>query len=256
MASWLAIGVISGTYFSIGLAEQPTPEAGDGLHHSQVTILRERSKSVQAHNGQPKVLHQETRDAEIVACASISDTTRRLTCYDELAITRGYQPEIHSNRTTGNWLINESVNPLDDSRTVTLLLPSTPASTQSRTRDRPVLVARCQSNSTEVYINWYQYLGDDSSSVYSNWKRVTVRIGTGDAREERWGISTDNDATFAPSWAGNLLREMLTSDTFIARTTPYSENPMVAIFDTTGLEQALVPLADACGWAIDGSGTE
>jgi type VI secretion system protein VasI len=43
---------------------------------------------------------------------------------------------------------------------------------------------------------------------------------------------------------------MLGADKFIAQTTPYNENPVTAIFETRGLRNALVPLADTCDWDL------
>ncbi len=96
-----------------------------------------------------------------------------------------------------------------------------------------------------------EYLGDDSDSVYGNWKYVTVRIGSQKAVKQRWGVSTDSKATFAPNWAGSLLKSMAKADTFLIQTTPYGESPVTAIFHTAGLQNALVPLAKACGWSLN-----
>lgn len=116
-----------------------------------------------------------------------------------------------------------------------------------------MFAARCQSNKTEAYINWNDFLGDDSSSVYEEWKYVTIRIGAGDAEEQKWNISTDKRATFAPEWAGSLLKKMASADSFLAQVTPFGESPLTAIFDTRGMSAALMPLAETCGWSIDGS---
>jgi type VI secretion system protein VasI len=70
--------------------------------------------------------------------------------------------------------------------------------------------------------------------------------------EQRWDLSTDSKATFAPAWAGDLLKEMAGSNSFIAQTTPYGESPVTAIFDTSGLREALKPLMEVCGWSMDG----
>lgn len=195
-------------------------------------------------------------DPEIIACARIQPSAERLGCYDELAVARGYEPPQDVVQSTGKWLVNETTNPIDDTRTVTLILTAEPGSSSTRMGELPVLVARCQSNTTELYINWGQYIGDDSSSVYDEWKYVTVRVGSDDAQQQRWGVSTSRESTFAPNWAGSLLQRMATNNTFVARTTPYGENPMTAIFDTSGLSDALVPLMDECGWSLDGQSSE
>lgn len=149
---------------------------------------------------------------------------------------------------TGKWRVSEDSNPLDDTKTVMLMLDAEEGS--SRYGDRVAFVARCRSNVTEAYIVWGDYLGNDSRSVYSDWKLVTIRIGDAPAEEQRWGLSTDSKATFSPDWAGTLLKSMATTDKFVARTVPYNESPVTAVFDTTGLAEALSPLMETCGWSL------
>ena len=216
---------------------------------------RDLSYPVVSTTAAPTVRPPETtspmpEDVDLIRCAQIDTPTERIGCYDELAIVRGYQPPQRTTRSTGKWLVEETSNPIDDTRTVMLLLTAEPNSSSTRMGERPILVARCRSNTTELYINWGQYVGDDSSNVYDEWKYVTIRVGSNEAQRQRWGVSTSRDATFAPNWAGSLLREMTTDTTFVARTTPYGENPMTAIFDTTGLSEALLPLMDTCGWSL------
>lgn len=148
--------------------------------------------------------------------------------------------------TGGDWRTQSDVNPLDDTQTVTLLLTAEEGT--SRSGDPVVLVARCQSNKTEVYALWNDYLGDDSSDVYEEWKRVIVRVGQAEAREERWSLSTDKEATFAPDWAGAFLKELLDEEQLVLQTTPYSENPITAVFRIAGLRDVLGELAQTCNW--------
>lgn len=146
----------------------------------------------------------------------------------------------------GKWQVSRSTNPIDDSPTVVLTLRAD--SGQSTYGESIVFIARCQSNTTEAYIIWNDYLGDDSSRGYDQ-KYVTVRIGDAAPEEQTWGISTDSEATFAPGWAGNLLKRMLESGRLVVRTTPYNENPVTAIFDTSGLHVVLPELAETCHWS-------
>jgi hypothetical protein len=148
----------------------------------------------------------------------------------------------------GAWRVRTETNPIDDTKTVILSLAA--ESGTSRSGDPVVFIARCQSNKTEAYVVWGDYLGDDSSDVYSEWKKVIVRVGTGEAREERWGVSTDRKATFAPNWAGNLLKELLNEDSLVLQTIPYGENPNTAIFDVSGLSAVLGELARTCNWSF------
>lgn len=153
-----------------------------------------------------------------------------------------------ANAKSGKWHIRAESNPIDDTQTVTLSL--TAESGTSRSGDPVTFIGRCKSNKTEAYVYWGDFLGNDSKDVYSKWKRVTVRVGAGEARKERWGLSTDRNATFVPGWAGNLLKELLNEDRLVLQTTPYGENPVTAIFDVSGLRGPLKNLAKTCNWSF------
>lgn len=193
----------------------------------------------------------DTLLSELATCASRPGDLERLECYDILS--RKLQVDAPRNiatdvEETGNWEVSTTLNPIDDTRRVILRLES--SSGRGRSGEPISLVARCQSNKTEVYINWNHYLGDDSASVYESWKYVTIRIGASSAEMQQWSVSTSNDSTFAPNWAGDLLKEMVNADSFLAQTTPYGQSPVTAIFDIRGIRNALVPLMEICGWSL------
>jgi len=148
----------------------------------------------------------------------------------------------------GAWFTDTKTNPVDDTTTVTAILDAK----EGRSRfDGPVsLFIRCQSNTTEMYANWRSYLGNDSNSVYEDWKRVTVRVGSEQAKEERWDVSTDSQATFAPGSPIALLKRMVEADQLVLQTVPYNESPITAVFDLTGIREAVSPVAKECGWEL------
>ena len=149
----------------------------------------------------------------------------------------------------GGWTISRNTNPLDDSETVVALLRATQG--VGGLLDEPVmLVARCQSNRTEVYINWQDYLGDDDDNIRTTSKRVTYRFPPADARTETWDVSTDNDSTFVAR-AIPFLRVLVQNEQLVMQTTPYNEAPTTAIFDLTGARHVLEPLAETCNWILD-----
>ena len=155
------------------------------------------------------------------------------------------KPEVNPDD-PGKWFVSRSLNPLDDSSTLTARLIADEG--RSRWGEPITFFARCKSNRTEAYVDWSDYLGDDSSSPYGNWKRVTVRIGDAPAQEQEWDLSTDNEATFAPDWAGDLLKQMVGEERLVLNTTPYSESPITAVFDLRGMRAALSEVASTCNW--------
>jgi type VI secretion system protein VasI len=189
---------------------------------------------------------------DVARCAVIEGDLDRLGCFDSLAKSLGLsgpQPvPVPQSEGGGKWVVSKDTNPIDDSERVILALEADAGS--GSFGQGITLVARCQSGMTEVFVQWHDYLGSDSGDIYSDWKRVTVRIGSDKATSEKWGVSTDGTATFAPKWAGELLRKMAATDKLILQTTPYSSKPITAVFDTRGLANAITPLTQACGWSL------
>lgn len=148
----------------------------------------------------------------------------------------------------GEWNVQEDVNPVDDSKTNSVSLASGEGSNEGGAN--VVLTVRCQSKKTQVFVNWNDYLGDDSRDVYNKWKRVTVRVGSEPAKTERWGVSTNSEATFAPN-SVSLAKRIAGADRLVLETVPYGENPATAVFSLKGANNALKSVAANCGWALD-----
>lgn len=177
---------------------------------------------------------------ELAVCAAIDGDLERLECFDQVSISHNLKgPEqVQTNiEGHGKWAVTENVNPIDDSKTVILRLRAD--SGQSRFREPISLIARCQSNSTDLYIVWNDYLGSEAS--------VLTRIGSKNAETSRWSLSTDSQATFRRNPI-DFLKDLLEADRLVAQVTPYNGSPVTAIFDTSGLQNAIVPLRQTCGW--------
>ncbi|EGR3971354.1 type VI secretion system-associated protein TagO [Vibrio cholerae] len=179
-------------------------------------------------------------DKEIATCAAVNGELARLDCYDSLAKKHKlHMPQSVDIKTsdTGKWVVSEDINPVDDSKTITLVLEAT--SGKSKWNEKVFFVARCKSNQTDVYISWNDYLGREAS--------VLTRVGSDEAVTTRWSLSTDSKATFHRKPIA-FLKTMEKADKLVAQITPYNENPLTAIFDTAGLSNALLPLRKTCNW--------
>lgn len=149
------------------------------------------------------------------------------------------------------WSSSNSVNPIDDSKTVVVTGNADP-DLSTGTENTISLSVRCKSGKTEMWVDWVDYLGDDSHDVYSEWKRVTVRVGKDAAKTERWSLSTDKNATFAPGSPVALIRKMAGSDQIVFQTTPYSEGQVTAVFKLDGFSQSVSEASKQCGWSLGG----
>ena len=172
-------------------------------------------------------------------CATQDGDLKRLACYDSIAQSLGYSriPAPAKVTGSGGWQVSTQKNPLDDTRTVFLSLSATTG--QSQFGDAVWLIVRCQSGKIDAFINWSSYLGLEQTPV-------TTRLGTGEAKTQKWSLSTDNKATFYPGDDAAFLEQLLTSDRFVAQTTPYGESPITAVFELTGLSAAVKPLREVC----------
>lgn len=179
-------------------------------------------------------------DKDIAKCAALEGDLSRLECYDNLAKANnlaGKQIEPTPILEKGKWEVEISKNPIDDTKTVILALVAD--SGTSKWNKPIVLLVRCQSKYTELFINWGSYLGDRAV--------VLSRIGDNQADSYAWNLSSDKIASFYPKPIP-FLKEMMSSNKYVAQLTPYNESPITAIFDTTGMENAIKPLRETCGW--------
>ena len=151
----------------------------------------------------------------------------------------------------GAWKVSDEKNPLDDTRTVTLTLFATSG---TPLMGHPVVLQmRCQGHQTELFIDWGSYLGEEAEVTVRD---VTFRVGNSAARTSAWGLSTDRTATFYPQNSVEFIKELVAAEftsepvvgRFVAQVTPYHESPITAVFDVRGLEFAMKPMREACGW--------
>lgn len=187
---------------------------------------------------------------DLQRCTEITAHLKRLACFDGVAKKHSKEKTVGQQilaapssssptraGSTGKWRTDISTNPLDDSKTVVLILE---AESPKMRRGKPTLFLRCQSNRTEMYINW-------STFVTTGDAWVTTRIGNNKATSGSWGTSTSNESTFAPR-AIATIREMMQATQLIAQVTPHGENPATATFDISGLAEAIKPLRETCNW--------
>lgn len=175
-------------------------------------------------------------------CAVIAGDLERLECYDALARALNIDGPQTTSRTpvtgTGEWVIRDETNPIDDTRTVLLGLT---ASTGRSSFGEPIsLILQCKSREVSAAINWNDYLGSDAY--------VTARVGSQEASRRAWVMSTNSQGSFYPGDATQFIDQLQHADRFVAQVTPYNENPVTAVFALSGLPNAIKPLREACPW--------
>ncbi|HBQ1204420.1 TPA: type VI secretion protein [Klebsiella pneumoniae] len=195
----------------------------------------------------PEVAKNEVISKEkFLECRSEINGTKRLACYDKL-FPQDTKEEVapaavEPAPNPGKWLTHITTSPVDDSKNVVLMLPSNDSiRTPYGETVTPTIFVACREKKTEVFINWDVYLGlDETSMLY--------RLDKQKAVERSWSISTDTKAVFYSGRDIDFVKALMKADKMFARITPYNESPVSVTFDLAGLNSALKPLQQACGW--------
>jgi hypothetical protein len=146
----------------------------------------------------------------------------------------------------GKWEAEENVSPLDGSRAVYLNLKaeqSVPG--MAGLGGFPLMVIRCKSRATDVFINTGSLPFDpDSGGKYS----VRLRLDDGQPFTQYWNESAGYDSLFSPNPI-ELAKELAAAKKLAFEFKPLGSVPVATWFDLTGLDGLIGKVADACGWS-------
>lgn len=183
---------------------------------------------------------QDALRKDIAQCAILAGALERLDCYDNIAKNNNLtveQTQDHNTTSKGEWDVDIEINPIDDSKTVVLSVKS--SSGVSFFGTPGAFVLRCKSNETDAYINWGNLLGRRAF--------VVSRIGKEEAKRKEWHLSTNRKSSFHPTPV-SFIKNMIGHDILVAQIAPLGKSPITTTFNISGLENAVVPLREACGW--------
>lgn len=192
-------------------------------------------------------------DKEILKCSAIEDSVQRLACFDEIAnalqdsVDRKLTEATKSFEKNTAWNTNISKSKIDDSVYVTLSTKTDkPVRGKYREPAYPVLFLRCLENTTSAFIDFDGHFMADIQG-YGN---VTFRIDKKKAFKKNLRGSTDSKALGL--WYGNssipFIKSLYGGSTLLIQATPFNESSIMFELDITGLEEAIKPLREACGW--------
>ena len=200
-------------------------------------------------------------DAALKACAVQDATAARRQCLDDLLVRFGYRtpppteataidptPPLGSRRPSGSvraWSYRTETSRVDDSTSIILLLPA-----RDLARDRVgrtfrfELSIRCAEGTTSVAFDFDGLVVSAQAAAAVHWRvdgrapGVTAMQRSSDNRS--LGLSSDAALPFIEALFGG--------DTLVIQANPLSGSQMVAEFPIAGIEEAIVPLREACGW--------
>lgn len=162
---------------------------------------------------------------------------------------RDQEKELRDRRREAEWSERIDRNRITDTEDVYLGLDSEPYF-RKYDRGSARLTIRCRENTTALTMNFGEYVGDDSSSPYADYKNVTLRIDDQEPIVRRMDTATNNEAV--GFWNGGqsipFIKQMLGADELVVRITPYGENTREVVFPIAGLEFFIDPVRENCGW--------
>lgn len=182
---------------------------------------------------------------EVAKCAAEKDGIKRLECYDVISVKLGVDSPKTDTSSASKWMITKKTSPVDDSINVTAMLDAEgsisgwPGKTET-----PTLVIRCKEKRTEAYLITGMHpdveRGHDGASV-------TIRFDKEKAERKSLGKSTDGEALFFGKGV-EFIQKALKHSSMLFEFTPYNSSPTRTTFDLSGIDDAVKPVKEACGW--------
>ncbi|MCV2877586.1 type VI secretion protein [Sedimentimonas flavescens] len=183
--------------------------------------------------------------ADISECATIEADLDRLACYDKIS---GRTPTTEVVAAPGDWSIEVKKSDFEDTTDVFMRVASQkPVSCgHFKGPQNITLLLRCKENTTSIFIATHCHL----TSGHGGYGNVDIRLDDQKSFVSRMDDSTDNSALGL--WSGSrsipLIKQMLGKERMLVRFTPFSESPVTAEFNISGLDEAIKPLREACKW--------
>ena len=113
------------------------------------------------------------------------------------------------------------------------------------TRTRPLLVVRCLSRTTEVFV----VTGAASIEPQSGVHTVRLQIDDEEAALQQWVDSESRQELFAPNGVA-LTKRLAQARRVRFGFTPYNAGPVVADFVVEGFDKLAGLVAGTCGWKL------
>lgn len=181
--------------------------------------------------------------AEFERCTQIDNDLERLACYDQEA---GYEPIVREISGRGDWRVRIEKSLIDDSENVFLSLSSKEQTNCPYKSGTHQIYIACRENTTSV---WVIFGGCFMSSIQGK-GRVTYRLDSEKASTKDFRESNDNSALGL--WNGGssipFIKQLLGHDRLVIRAMPFSDSTVTGQYNISGLDEAIVPLREACHW--------
>lgn len=160
------------------------------------------------------------------------------------------KPEPEPEKPKSEWIKRVDASEMTDEKSVFLSLIGSSVPGSYGDSIYPLMSLRCNENKTSFYIDWDDYLGDDTNDVYTDEKYMRIRLDKEKPFRRLYPISTDNEA--AGLWSGAtsipFIKQMIGKKKMVVEVIPYNESPKTTTFNIEGLDDEIVELRETCGW--------
>ncbi|MDW3118012.1 type VI secretion system-associated protein TagO [Roseovarius sp.] len=177
-------------------------------------------------------------------CTALSEDTARLACYDAAHGVETTEDQGDA-ADTGAWIIEREKNALTDREDVFVGIRASETAQCGYQSIRPTLYLRCMDNTTAALLVTDFFMAD-----IQGFGKVRYRVDGGSMKSWNFEERTDNMAlglwTFGRSTP--FIRDLLGGETLIMEYTPFNDIPKQSTFDISGVDEAIAPMREACGW--------
>ncbi|MCD7059475.1 type VI secretion system-associated protein TagO [Pelagibacterium xiamenense] len=183
-------------------------------------------------------------------CAAIGPASERLDCYDSIFRTSRFTGGEAGQETPdmGLWASGIEVSQIEGTERPFASLESEqliPAQPRGRAPAR--LTVLCQDGQPVVQFSFAgQFMGTETSRS----GLITIQFDRQPPRSQSLDLSADRMALgfFSEDDARGFIDRLLVTNRLIVRAQPQGERSVTVSFQIEGIEQALQPVREACGW--------
>lgn len=174
---------------------------------------------------------------KMIMCSKHEKAAIRLFCYEDISekIIESKKDEAPA-KDIGEWLRKDYVGS-DDQQVFTASINATKEKYASY-QTPPRLEISCSGETLDVYVHWGQYLSNESPML--------THLDDDTPDRQKWIRSKDSHSSIYPDDTSDFVSDMLDSDTFTAKITPYNSSTVTAVFNLEYMNDAISKIKDHC----------
>lgn len=188
------------------------------------------------------------QDPSAERCAAIGPATERLACYDSIFRSGELTGETGEAPDQGLWSSGIEVSQIEGTEIPFAMLESEqliPAMPSGRGPAR--ITVLCLEGETVLQ---FSFAGSPMGTPTSNSGTITLQYDRQPPRSQSLDLSPDRLSVgfFETSSSRPVIEQLLQTQRLFVRATPQAQRSVTVSFEMDGLDTALEPVREACGW--------